>query len=101
MKKLLILSGLMTAVTISLLSSSELLKKSMIADASPQYIWQQLAPPGSGTHQHDWKKGTYPSAIVPVNTSDNKLWMIGRKRAWSSKDGVTWEAFDKHDWGER
>ena len=101
MKKLLILSGLMTAVTISLLSSTQLWKKSLIEDASPEYVWQQLAPPGSGTHQHEWKEGTYPSAIVPVNAFDEKLWMIGRKRAWSSNDGIRWDVFDKHDWGER
>jgi hypothetical protein len=91
----------MTAVTISLLSSTQLWKKSLIEDASPEYVWQQLAPPGSGTHQHEWKEGTYPSAIVPVNAFDEKLWMIGRKRAWSSNDGIRWDVFDKHDWGER
>ena len=101
MKKLLILTGLMTAATISLLSSSEMLRKSFGGDTSPEYRWEQLAPPGSGTHQHEWKPGTYASAIVPVKAFDAQLWMIGQKRAWSSKDGVRWQAFEKHDWGER
>ena len=102
MKKLLILFGLATAVTVSLLSfSTELWRTSFRRHASPEYTWQQLAPPGSGTHQHEWKPGTYPSAIVPIKSGNGELWMIGKKRAWSSQDGIKWQAFDKHDWGER
>lgn len=68
---------------------------------SPAYEWLQVAPPGSGTHQHEWKPGTYPSAIVPVIAFNDDLWMVGQKRVWSSKDGIKWQASDKNDWGER
>jgi hypothetical protein len=68
---------------------------------SPMYKWTMAAPPGSGTHQHDWKAGTYPSAVTPVMAFNNHLWMVGQKRSWTSSDGIHWTAFDKHDWGER
>lgn len=102
MKKLLILLGLMTAVTVTLLPfSTELWRRSFSTHTSPEYEWKQLAPPGSGTHQHEWKPGTYPSAVVPIKALNGDLWMIGQKRAWSSKDGIKWQAFEKNDWGER
>jgi hypothetical protein len=67
---------------------------------SPEFKWRQVAPPGSGTHQYEWKHGTYPSAIVPVVGANSDLWMIGQKKAWSSKDGITWQAYDKIDWAK-
>jgi hypothetical protein len=68
---------------------------------SPRFKWTQVAPPGSGTHQYEWKEGTYPSAIVPLAGLHDGLWMIGQKKAWFSGDGVHWKDFDKKDWGER
>ena len=105
MKTLFIILGLLTAATVMLISFAPVGKDDMKASpkepVSPQYKWSQVAPPGSGTHQYEWKPGTYPSAVIPVVAFHNNLWMIGQKRAWSSKDGITWKAFDKYDWGER
>lgn len=105
MKALFIISGIVTAATIVLLSPATVRDNDQIAmintSASPDFRWTQVAPPGSGTHQHEWKKGTYPSAVMPVLGLDNALWMVGQKKAWSSKDGINWKDYDKHDWGER
>ncbi len=106
MKRVYILLGLTTAAIAFVLSFSrerenEQLKSYLLELNSPAYKWTQVAPPGSGTHQHEWKPGTYPSAVVPVAGFGNDLWMIGQKKSWTSKDGIKWHAFDKHDWGER
>src|SRR5687768_10338785 len=106
MKRIYIILGLTTAATAFVLSfsanvESEQLKSYLLELTSPAYKWTQVAPPGSGTHQHEWKPGTYPSAVVPVAGFGNELWMVGQKRSWTSKDGIRWSAFDKHDWGER
>ena len=108
MKTLLIVLGLMAGVTIMLISSVKVREKYpgkkfelSTKSAYPEFKWMQAAPPGSGTHQHEWKPGTYPSAIVPVIAFNNDLWMVGQKMAWSSKDGIKWEMNPKKDWGER
>ena len=105
MKTINIIFGLLTAVTVLLVSFTppidDRVQRSETGAVSPQYVWRQVAPPGSGSHQHEWKTGTYPSAITPVVGPDNFLWMIGQKRVWSAKDGIKWQAFNKHDWGER
>lgn len=106
MKRIYLVIGIATATVAILLSFSAHLNETSARNhlyeiPSPEYKWTQAAPPGSGTHQHEWKPGTYPSAIVPILGADSSLWMIGQKRSWSSKDGITWQAFNKHDWGER
>lgn len=104
MKTFILIAGLLAAATVMFISLSPIRGNdglSSPATVSPQYSWRQVAPRGSGTHQFEWKRGTYPSAIVPVIAFNKNLWMIGQKRAWSSRDGIRWEAFDKHDWGER
>ena len=106
MKRIYILLGLTTAATVSIVSFSGEIRNSkfnkyLIERISPSYKWTQVAPPGSGTHQYEWKAGTYPSAVVPLKGYNNDLWMVGQKRSWTSEDGIKWEAFDKHDWGER
>lgn len=104
MKILMVVLGVIIAVTI--LRSSEMAvgpasTKGGNAMPSPRYTWTQVAPPGSGTHQHEWKPGTYPSAVVPVKGWNDELWMIGQNKAWNSKDGIRWIDYDKDDWGER
>lgn len=105
MKHILIVAGVMTAAAIVYLPFSKDSENSPLYntsnESSPDYTWTQMAPPGSGTHQHEWKPGTYASAVIPILAFDDDLWMIGQKRAWSSEDGIHWQAFDKHDWGER
>ena len=106
MRKLLLIPGLLTAMTVAFVSfTTEIIKGKqngpLLVGTSPEYKWTQVAPPGSGTHQYEWKPGTYPSAIVPLIAFNNDRWMVGQKRAWSSKDGIKWEAFEKYDWGER
>lgn len=104
MKTLFVILGVFAAGTVMLVSFSPVDDRNGTvsgAEVSPRYQWTRVAPPGSGTHQYDWKPGTYPSAIVPVIAFNGDLWMIGQKRAWSSTDGMKWQAFDKHDWGER
>src|SRR5688500_12609859 len=73
----------------------------LLSELSPEFRWTQVAPPGSGTHQYEWKEGTYPSAIVPLSGLDDGLWMVGQKKSWFSKDGIHWKDFRKKDWGER
>lgn len=105
MKKIHLLFGLVTAATVAFLSFfPELGNSPRSSDQiiiSPAYQWNQVAPPGSGTHQHEWKPGTYASAVVPLVAFEGNLWMVGQKRVWTSTDGVHWNTFEKHDWGER
>lgn len=106
MRTLFIIIGIIAAVAIIVLSASRdrdnvAINKAIIMPVSPEFRWTQVAPPGSGTHQHEWKPGTYPSAIAPVHAFNDELWMIGQKKAWSSEDGIKWQDYDKHDWGER
>jgi hypothetical protein len=106
MKTMVIVMGVVTAMVVLLISSVGMRSKTKIRDTyftkvSPEFTWTQVAPPGSGTHQHEWKPGTYPSAIAPLVGMNNNLWMIGQKKAWTSEDGIRWEAFDKTDWGEK
>lgn len=105
MKSIFLLLGLIIAATIMLVSFSGEAEKaqpdSLPVVLSPQYKWTMVAPPGSGTHQYEWKPGTYPSAIEPLIAFNDELWMVGQRKAWSSKDGIKWSAYDKHDWGER
>lgn len=104
MKTIFVIVGMVTAAGTILLSWSPIRKANpttAVAMPSPEYKWTQVAPPGSGTHQYEWKPGTYPSAVVPVEAFSHNLWMVGQKRVWSSEDGIRWQAFDKHDWGER
>jgi hypothetical protein len=49
--------------------------------------WRLTIPPGK--------------AIVPLVGPDEQLWMVGQKYAWSSRDGIHWDAQAKSDWGER
>ncbi len=108
MRALFLVFGIVTAVGVILISFSGMQHengmKEFYAPArpiSPEFKWTQVAPPGSGTHQFEWKPGTYPSAICPLAGTNNDLWMIGQKNAWSSLNGIKWEAHDKYDWGEK
>jgi len=108
MKTLFIFLGLLTAITVVFISASSVFDKKTFKKfsntakpLSPEFKWTQVAPPGSGTHQYEWKPGTYPSAIMPIVGINDNLWMIGQKKAWSSNDGIKWHAYDKNDWGER
>jgi hypothetical protein len=67
----------------------------------PVYTWKEILPPGNGSHQYEWKSGTFPMGLVPQVAFGGNLWMVGQKAAWSSPDGVTWTRHAKHDWGER
>lgn len=105
MKTLLIISGVLIAVTVMFISFSPRPSGSsdhaLLTTASPAFKWTEVAPPGSGTHEYEWKAGTYPSALVPLVAFDGDLWMVGRKRSWSSRDGVKWIDHKKTDWGGR
>lgn len=106
MKRIYVLTGITAALVAAIMTLPTAVKTAYIQDyvgetISPQYKWTQVAPAGSGTHQHEWKPGTYPSAVVPLLAFNNNLWMVGQKRSWSSRDGIHWQAFDKKDWGER
>lgn len=65
------------------------------------YEWKQILPAGSGSHQYEWKQGTFPMGLVPHVAFGGNLWMIGQKASWSSVDGIAWTRHAKSDWGER
>ena len=105
MKTFVMILGFMTAATVILLPTGVLRgndsRESSALTPSPQFKWTQVAPPGSGTHQYEWKPGTYPSAIEPLSGPHDGLWMVGQKKSWFSADGIHWKDFNKKDWGER
>lgn len=101
-KRIYVLTGITAALAAAIMTFPTAVKTARVEEVlSPRYKWTQVAPAGSGTHQHEWKPGTYPSAVVPLVAFNDKLWMVGQKRSWSSNDGIHWQAFDKKDWGER
>jgi len=65
------------------------------------YKWEQVLPFGNGSFQEEWKPGTFPLGITPVQTHGDSLWMVGQKAAWYSEDGIKWTHYPKKDWGER
>ncbi|MGX5853359.1 hypothetical protein ACWKW6_06930 [Dyadobacter jiangsuensis] len=68
----------------------------------PVYTWKEILPAGNGSHQYEWKSGTFPMGLVPhVAFNNGNLWMVGQKASWSSADGITWIRHSKNDWGER
>ena len=67
----------------------------------PVYTWKEILPAGNGSHQYEWKTGTFPMGLVPHVAFNGHLWMVGQKASWSSVDGVTWTRHGKNDWGER
>lgn len=104
MKTCFIILSLMVAATAIFLrpgSDDAVSTRGWAVKPSPEFKWRQVAPPGSGTHQHEWKEGTYPSALVPLEAFHNGLWMVGQKKSWFSEDGIHWRDFNKKDWGER
>ena len=66
-----------------------------------RYEWVQILPFGNGSHQMEWKSGTFPMGLKPLLGFHEKLWMTGQKAAWSSADGTNWVRHPKKDWGER
>ena len=68
---------------------------------TPGYIWKQDLPFGSGSFPEEYKTGTFPLGLSPVQGIDGKLWMLWHKYAWSSADGLTWTVNSKTDWSER
>ncbi|GGH48854.1 hypothetical protein GCM10007423_50360 [Dyadobacter endophyticus] len=71
------------------------------APLKPVYTWKEMLPAGSGSHQYEWKQGTFPMGLVPHVAFGGNLWMIGQKASWSSADGISWTRHAKNDWGER
>jgi hypothetical protein len=77
--------------------------------APPEGCWQAILPQGSGGFPADpgsqntplWKPGLFPLTLTPHVAYDDKLWMVGRTRIYSSPDGLTWTEHPKPDWGER
>ncbi len=67
----------------------------------PVYTWKEILPPGNGSHQYEWKSGTFPMGLVPHIAFNGNLWMVGQKASWSSADGINWTRHGKNDWGER
>ncbi|MBO9611789.1 MAG: hypothetical protein J7619_03795 [Dyadobacter sp.] len=67
----------------------------------PVYTWKEILPAGNGSHQYEWKTGTFPMGLVPHVAFNGDLWMVGQKASWSSADGVIWTRHGKNDWGER
>ncbi|HUR10325.1 MAG TPA: hypothetical protein VM012_03100 [Flavitalea sp.] len=65
------------------------------------YHWEQVLPFGNGSFPEQWKPGTFPLGIRPLDAFNNNLWMSGQKAAWSSTDGIHWSRHNKTDWGER
>lgn len=72
-----------------------------LAKSPRKYAWKQILPFGNGTHQYEWKTGTYPMGLKPLVAFGGNLWMTGQKASWSSVDGTTWTRHPKKDWGER
>ncbi|GAA4454347.1 hypothetical protein GCM10023189_20670 [Nibrella saemangeumensis] len=72
-----------------------------VLSSAKDYEWQQILPAGNGSHQYEWKSGSFPMGIIPILAFDGKLWMTGQKASWSSSDGITWVHHPKKDWGER
>jgi N-acetylneuraminic acid mutarotase len=66
-----------------------------------KYEWVQLLPFGNGSHQLEWKPGTFPMGLKPLLGFEDKLWITGQKATWSSADGTHWVRHIKKDWGER
>ena len=65
------------------------------------YKWEQVLPFGNGSFQEEWKPGTFPLGITPVEAFGGQLWITGQKASWSSEDGIKWTRYAKKDWGER
>lgn len=76
-------------------------RKSVLMANPNMYEWKQILPFGNGSHQNEWKPGTFPMGIVPLVAFEGKLWMTGQKASWSSPDGIAWTQHPKFDWGER
>lgn len=71
------------------------------ANTLVNYKWTQVLPYGNGTFPYEWKEGTFPLGLRPLEAFGGNLWMVTQKWAWSSPDGVKWTRHDKKDWGER
>lgn len=65
------------------------------------YLWEQIVLAGNGRFPDQCGSGHWPMGIIPLTGFREQLWMVGQQRVWSSFDGVTWNAQDKTDWGER
>jgi len=81
--------------------SAEPLVISDTIPGTPGYVWTQVLPFGSGSFPEEWKRGTFPLGLGPVQAFDSNLWMSWNKYAWSSSDGIKWDLHNKTDWGER
>lgn len=106
MKALLLFSGALIAgvgslVTTSLYDRFDVLYSIAEEKPSPKFKWTQASPAGTGSYQEGWTTGKWPMGFVPVSGPNNELWMIGQNKAWSSADGIHWDAHPKKDWGER
>ena len=92
---------LLFGILILPLLNSTVLVKPVITHRISNYKWEQVLPFGNGSFQEEWKAGTFPLGLVPKVAFNGNLWMVGRKAAWSSPDGVHWAQHPKKDWGER
>jgi len=72
-----------------------------VSDTIEGYVWHQVLPFRSGSFPEEWKPGTFPLGLVPVQAFGGDLWMSWNKYAWSSPDGIKWTVNSKTDWGER
>jgi hypothetical protein len=50
--------------------------------------WALTIPAGKGRFPEACGEGQWPMAIVPLVGLGGKLWMVGEKSIWSSRDGI-------------
>ncbi len=92
--------GLMAGL--AMVSSRQLGDRETPPDAPRAAVtWNLSIPAGKGRFQEACGEGQWPMAIVPLAGFDDRLWMVGQASAWSSADGIRWNARRKTDWGER
>ena len=66
------------------------------------YVWTRIRGWGAGTFQESWREGTVPLAVKPLVGPQGKLWMIGGRGVWSSRDGISWARnAARLPWGDR
>lgn len=104
MKPLMLIFGMIVSgaviYSVQTTEMSGRLKGNIKSDVSP-YQWHKIVEEDKGRFPEKWAEGTWPMGIIPLIGFDQKLWMIGQDKSWSSENGTDWTAYPKADWGER
>jgi hypothetical protein len=72
------------------------------ATIDSRHVWTRIRGWGAGSFQETWREGQVPLAIKPLVGLEGKLWMIGGRGVWSSRDGIQWTRnTTRLPWGDR